>query len=286
MTGRLVGMARNPELRFVKGHGTGNDFILIPDYEGTIEITPEQVQALCDRHFGLGADGVIRVVRTARVPEVASMAESAEWFMDYRNADGSISEMCGNGSRVFARYLDATGLITDPEVQIATRGGLRTVRMESDLTITVDMGIPTTPPGTAVVTVGSRQIPAVGVMIPNPHAVTFIESLDDAGDLRVSPGIAPAAIFHEGANVEFVVVRGDRHISMRVFERGVGETLSCGTGACAAAFAYLRRIEAPSGSEVQVDVPGGTLVITETADGHLLLRGPADLVARGTVLLP
>jgi diaminopimelate epimerase len=279
-------MARNPELRFVKGHGTGNDFILIPDFEGEIEITPEQVRYLCDRHFGLGADGVIRVVRTARVPEVASMADSAEWFMDYRNADGSLSEMCGNGSRVFARYLDATGLITDAELQIATRGGIRTVSMESDLTITVDMGIPTTPPGTAVVTVGSRQLLAVGVMIPNPHAVSFVESLDDAGDLRVSPGIAPASIFNEGANVEFVVVRGENHIAMRVFERGVGETLSCGTGACAAAFAYLRRIDAPVGSQVRVDVTGGTLTIIETESGQLLMRGPADLVARGTVLLP
>ncbi len=279
-------MARNAELRFVKGHGTGNDFILIPDHEGELEITPEQVRALCDRHFGLGADGLIRVVRTARVPEVASMADAAEWFMDYRNADGSISEMCGNGSRVFARYLDATGLITDAEVLIATRGGLRAVSMESDLTITVDMGIPSTPPGTAVVTVGSRQMPAVGVMIPNPHAVSFVDSLDDAGDLLLSPGIAPAAVFNEGANVEFVVVLGDNHISMRVFERGVGETLSCGTGACAAAFAYLRRMGAPVGREVRVDVPGGTLNITETEAGHLLLRGPADLVARGTVLLP
>ena len=279
-------MARTPELRFVKGHGTGNDFILIPDFEGEIEITPEQVRYLCDRHFGLGADGVIRVVRTARVPEVASMADSAEWFMDYRNADGSLSEMCGNGSRVFARYLDATGLITDAELQIATRGGIRTVSMESDLTITVDMGIPTTPLGTAVVTVGSRQLPAVGVMIPNPHAVSFVESLDDAGDLRVSPGIAPASIFNEGANVEFVVVRGENHIAMRVFERGVGETLSCGTGACAAAFAYLRRIDAPVGSQVRVDVTGGTLTIIETESGQLLMRGPADLVARGTVLLP
>ena len=279
-------MARNPELRFVKGHGTGNDFILIPDFEGEIEITPEQVRYLCDRHFGLGADGVIRVVRTARVPEVASMADSAEWFMDYRNADGSLSEMCGNGSRVFARYLDATGLITDAELQIATRGGIRKVSMESDLTITVDMGIPTTPPGTAVVTVGSRQLPAVGVMIPNPHAVSFVESLDDAGDLRVSPGIAPASIFNEGANVEFVVVRGENHIAMRVFERGVGETLSCGTGACAAAFAYLRRIDAPVGSQVRVAVTGGTLTIIETESGQLLMRGPADLVARGTVLLP
>lgn len=279
-------MARNPEVRFVKGHGTGNDFILVPDYEGDLDITPEQVRYLCDRHFGLGADGVIRVVRTARVPEVAAMADSAEWFMDYRNADGSVSEMCGNGSRVFARYLDATGLITDPEVTIATRGGLRKVSMESDLSITIDMGIPTTPPATAVVTVGSLQLPATGVMIPNPHAVSFVESLDDAGDLRVSPGVAPAAVFPEGANVEFVFVRGDHHIAMRVFERGVGETLSCGTGACAAAFAYLRRIDAPRGEQVRVDVPGGTLTIIETEAGHLLLRGPADLVARGTVLLP
>lgn len=283
-------MARNNEIRFVKGHGTGNDFVLIPDLDGTLDIRPEDVRFLCDRHFGIGADGVIRVVRTDKVAEVADQADEAEWFMDYRNADGSISEMCGNGSRVFMRYLDATGLITDAEVKIATRGGTRTIRMESDLSITVDMGEATTPHVRAlpVITVGDHAYPAVGVLMPNPHAVVFVDSLEQAGDLRTAPQIEPEKAFPKGANIEFVKVLGTDHATMRVHERGVGETLSCGTGACAVAWAMLRREDAPlfSGRTVQVDVPGGTVWVTETEEGTMLLRGPADLVARGTVLLP
>jgi diaminopimelate epimerase len=283
-------MARLNEVPFIKGHGTGNDFVIIPDIDGHLDLTAEQVRWLCDRHVGIGGNGVLRVVRTEHVPGFEDFAPVAEFFMDYRNADGSLAEMCGNGARVFVRYLDATGLVTDNDVVIATRGGLRSVTINRDRTITVDMGMATTPRARALphVSVGGRSWPATGVLVPNPHAVVFVAELDEAGDLAVAPYVAPVDVFPDGVNVEFVVDRGPNHVAMRVHERGVGETLSCGTGACAVAWAARRRADADATGEStwQVDVPGGTVHVTETPSGSLLLTGPADLVARGTVLLP
>ena len=283
-------MARLNEVPFVKGHGTGNDFVIIPDVDGRLDLTDEQVRWLCDRHRGIGGNGVLRVVRTEHMPEYADVAGVAEYFMDYRNADGTTAEMCGNGARVFVRYLDATGLVTDNDVVIATRGGLRSTTINKDRTITIDMGSATTPRVRALphVSVGERTWPATGVLVPNPHAVVFVDDLAQAGDLLDPPEVAPLDVFPDGVNVEFVVDRGPRHVAMRVHERGVGETLSCGTGACAVAWAARRKTGDTGGTESswQVDVPGGTVHVTETAAGNLLLTGPADLVARGTVLLP
>jgi diaminopimelate epimerase len=281
-------MARLNEVPFVKGHGTGNDFVVIPDLDGRLDLTPDQVRWLCDRHRGIGADGVLRVVRTELVPEFADFAGVAEFFMDYRNADGSLAEMCGNGARVFVRYLDATGLVTENEVTIATRGGLRTTTINADRSVTVDMGSATTPRARAMphVSVDDRTWPATGVLVPNPHAVVFVDDLSEAGDLLVAPDVVPADVFPDGVNVEFVVDRGPHHVEMRVHERGVGETQSCGTGACAVAWAARRRVDASDPEPWQVDVPGGTVHVAETPGGSLLLTGPAELVARGTVLLP
>lgn len=281
-------MARLNEVPFVKGHGTGNDFVILPDVDGRLDLTEDQVRWLCDRRRGIGGDGVIRVVRTEHVPDMADFARVAEFFMDHRNADGSVAEMCGNGARVFVRYLDATGLITEDEVVIATRGGLRSTTINPDRTITIDMGLATTPRARALplVTVGAQSWPATGVLVPNPHAVVFVDDLDQAGDLRTPPTVEPADVFPDGVNVEFVMDRGPQHVAMRVHERGVGETMSCGTGACAVAWAARRRGAAPSEETWRVDVPGGTVHVTETSGGSLLLTGPADLVARGTVLLP
>ena len=282
-------MAHLNEVPFVKGHGTGNDFVIIPDVDGRLDLTIDQVRWVCDRHRGVGANGVLRVVRTEHVPEFADFAAVAEYFMDHRNADGSLAEMCGNGARLFVRYLDATGLVTDNDVTIATRGGLRSTTINADRTVTIDMGTATTPRARALpqVTVGDRPWPATGVLVPNPHAVVFVDELEEAGDLLSAPDVGPLEVFPEGVNVEFVVDRGPEHVAMRVHERGVGETLSCGTGACAAAWAARRRTGDASGETTwRVDVPGGTLHVTETAAGSMLLTGPAELVARGTVLLP
>lgn len=283
-------MARLNEIRFAKGHGTGNDFVVIPDVDGRLHLDDDTVRYLCDRHLGIGADGVLRVVRTEHVPEYAEHAGIAEYFMDHRNADGSLAEMCGNGARLFVRYLDATGLISDDHIVIATRGGLRTATVNADRTVTIEMGTATTPRARAMphVSIGDRTWPATGVLVPNPHAVVVVDDLADAGDLRDAPSVAPADVFPDGVNVEFVVDRGPRHVAMRVHERGVGETLSCGTGAVAVAWATRRRLEPDTAGETtwQVDVPGGTVHVTESATGVLDLAGPADLVARGTVLLP
>lgn len=282
-------MAPLNEVKFIKGHGTGNDFVIIPDVDGSLDLTADQVRFLCDRHRGIGADGVLRVVRTKHVAEFIDQAAGAEFFMDYRNADGSLAEMCGNGARVFARYLDATGLITDSEVNIASRGGLYPVTLNSDLSVTVDMGRAHPPEvqGPAMVVIGERTWPLVAVRVPNPHAVVFVKELSEAGSLLVAPIVSPSDFFPDGVNVEFAVELAAGHLAMRVFERGVGETQSCGTGACAVAWASARRSGEPTlPLTTTLDVPGGTVHVTETSAGHLLLTGPADLVARGSVLLP
>lgn len=279
-------MAPLREIRFVKGHGTGNDFVIVPDLDGALDLSVDDVRFLCDRRFGIGADGVLRVVRTRHVAEWADDAGVGEFFMDYRNADGSVAEMCGNGARVFVRYLDATGLVTDPELVFSTRGGLRWARINADLTVTIDMGSVSRADADATVSVGDRTWTARRVDVPNPHAVAFVADLADAGPLTQPPTVTPIEFFPEGTNVEFVVERGPGHIAMRVHERGVGETLSCGTGACAAAWVASHRDGVEWSGPVQVDVPGGQVQVEEQDDGHLWLTGSADLVARGSVLLP
>ena len=279
----LAGLAG---LEVVKGHGTGNDFVVVPDPSAALDLTPEQVRALTDRHFGVGGNGVLRVVPTAESPEVADQAGEARWFMDYRNADGSVAEMCGNGARVFARYLLASGLESRHQFSIATRGGPVPVVVEDDGDISLDMGTATTPRARAmpVVSVGGLQWNGSGVLVPNPHCVVFVDDDEtlDSLDLTAPPLVVPPAVFPDGVNVEFVVRvghPGDRHVRMRVFERGVGETLSCGTGAVAVMVAAAARDEAPVETAYDVDVPGGRVRVTRRADQHLELRGPAVLVA-------
>ena len=272
---------------FLKGHGTENDFILLPDPDGAVhgELAGERVRALCDRHAGIGGDGVLRVIRTAAYDALAcsegSRGTGTEWFMDYRNADGSTSEMCGNGIRVFARFLVDSGLATSP-IPIGTRDGVKVLTVDGGQA-TAEMGTPQAL-GRTEVTVGERRLEALHVDLGNPHAVVMVASLGEAGPLLEPPTHDPA-VYPDGVNVEFVAIRGERHIAMRVHERGSGETRSCGTGACAAVVgAALAGDARRPGDEVtyRVDVPGGTLSVTWTADDRLLLTGPALLVASGT----
>jgi diaminopimelate epimerase len=271
----------------VKGHGTQNDFVLLPDVDGDrlADLDSAAVQTLTDRYAGIGADGVIRVVRTEAVPEFADLAEQAEWFMDYRNADGSTAEMCGNGVRVLARYLWEVGLASGPVVPIATRGGVRVVHADSSGAITVEMGKAkaATSRVQAFVSVDGVQWPAVPVSVPNPHAVVFVDDLEQPGRLVEPPELRPRSLFPDGANVEFVVASGPSQIALRVWERGVGETRSCGTGVCAAAWAAMRRDGVGRGLTYRIDVPGGELAVTERPDGELLLKGPAVLGVRGEI---
>lgn len=279
-------------LSFLKGHGTENDFVIVPDPDGLLDLSAAQVARLCDRRAGIGGDGLLRVVRSAAHPEAADLADRAEWFMDYRNSDGSVAEMCGNGVRVFARYLQRAGLAEAGDLTVATRAGLRQVHIAKDGgdgvpgDVTVGMGRAAFPGGDVTVTVGSRTWPALNVNMGNPHAVVFVADLDEAGDLYRAPGVAPAEAYPTGTNVEFVVDRGPRHVAMRVHERGSGETRSCGTGACAVMVAAARRDgldPARTGRPVTytVDVPGGRLVITENTDGRIEMTGPAVVVAEG-----
>ena len=272
-------------IAFVKGHGTENDFVLLPDPDGELALDADRVRRLCDRRAGIGGDGVLRVVRTAADTEARGLpgADRADWFMDYRNADGSLAEMCGNGIRVFARYLVDEGLHPAGDLAVLTRDGVKAVRLAASGDVTVDMG-PATLPGTdRKVVVGDRTWPAVEVATGNPHAVVFVDDLAEAGDLRDAPVVEPP--FPDGVNVEFAVRVGDQHLAMRVHERGVGETRSCGTGACAVMVAGARRDGVTGPSTYVVDVPGGRLTVTERADGHVELAGPAVLVAEGDLRL-
>ena len=266
-------------MRLVKGHGTENDFLVLPDLDGAIDLRPELVRALCDRHAGLGADGILRLVRSENDPESKEMADEAPFFMDYRNADGSVAEMCGNGIRVFLRYLIATGLV-ERDAAVATRGGVRRARTSGDGNVTVHMGLPRILADRPVATAASSAgLPGAAVEMPNPHVVVPVESVEElaALDLTSAPNVEPAR--PDGQNVEFVVRLGARHLQMRVHERGVGETRSCGTGICAAAVATAEADgTGPDGIPWQVDVPGGTCEVVWHPRG-VELTGPAVLVA-------
>ena len=270
---------------FVKGHGTENDFVVLPDPDTSVhgDLGPDLVRALCDRRAGIGGDGVLRAVRTEAYDDPAAVAArgSAEWFMDYRNADGSTSEMCGNGIRVFALHLADEGLVArDAPLPIGTRAGVRTVTFGNDGRLTVDMGQPEVL-GETKIGVGDRSWPALHVSMGNPHAVAFVDSLDDAGPLLEAPD-HDESVYPDGVNVEFVVRRGERHVAMRVHERGSGETRSCGTGACAVMVATALADGADRGATYRVGVPGGRLDVAWDEGGTVLMTGPAVLVATGT----
>jgi diaminopimelate epimerase len=268
-------------MRAIKGHGTENDFVLLPDLDGALHLTAELTRALTDRHAGIGGDGVLRVVRSAKDPDSSTMAAQAEFFMDYRNADGSVAEMCGNGVRVFARYLREAGLIATHD-WIATRGGVKEVWFEADGQVTVGMGRPRLLEGRPSVSVGGHQLAAAAAALemPNPHIVVWMPDLAAlaALDLTRPPEVVPA--LPHGQNVEFVVRVGPRHVQLRVHERGVGETRSCGTGICAVVVAacVADGVRHGDGRSWLVDVPGGRCEVTWQPDDTVLLRGPAVLV--------
>ncbi|HKT57288.1 MAG TPA: diaminopimelate epimerase, partial [Microbacterium sp.] len=258
-------MART--VSFTKGHGTGNDFVIVPDADGALDLSADQVAVLCDRRFGIGGDGILRVVRAAQIDAGAdAAAQGAEWFMDYRNADGSIAEMCGNGIRVYLHYLLSTGLATlgeDDEVRIGTRNGVLTMT-RSDLGYEVDLGAFRLESEEPLVRAKGLPVarPGQGVDVGNPHVVVAIagDAELDGLDLTVQPILQPEP--PHGANIEFVVPAdplvhdGIGRIRMRVFERGVGETLSCGTGVAAAALAVREWAGAAAPDRWQVEVPG------------------------------
>lgn len=301
-------------LHVTKGHGTQNDFVLLDDRQGTVDLSADLVRELADRRGGLGGDGVIRVIGTEHLPEGAAvLAEEplARWFMDYRNGDGSVAEMCGNGVRVFAAFLERLGLwdAADGELALGTRAGVKRVRrvpvpagIGDDVWYAVDMGRWFLPGGDEAAAAGvdaevtvagvDDTRPGLSVDVGNPHVVLALQDEDEltAADLTRAPSVSPVPV--NGINVELVVPLGEDRavdgtlvgrVRMRVHERGVGETRSCGTGACAAALAVRTWAGAGAPDVWLVDVPGGTVRVTVLPSGNVELAGPALLVATADV---
>ncbi|MHA7650510.1 diaminopimelate epimerase [Mycobacterium sp. ML4] len=280
-------------MRFAKGHGTQNDFVLLPDVDCRVALSAVRIAALCDRRRGLGADGVLRVT-TAAAARSAGVLErlpdgvgESDWYMDYRNADGSTAQMCGNGVRVFAHYLRASGLETRDEFVVGSLAGPRPVVMHhvdaTDADVTVDMG-KANALGSGHAVVGGRRFRGLAVDVGNPHLACADPQLtpDGLAELDVAAPVQfDAEQFPEGVNVEVLTVPVDGLVCMRVHERGVGETRSCGTGIVAAAVAALDATGAHTGI-LTVRVPGGDVNVTVT-DATSFLRGPSVLVARGEV---
>ena len=276
---------------FAKGHGTENDFVVLPDLGGLLNLSPAVVSALCDRRRGLGADGVLRVITAEAACQAGVMhrlpegVDGEDWYMDYRNADGSVAQMCGNGVRVFAHYLRSSGLEERDRFVVASLAGPRpvTVHHADDYRadVTVEMG-KVNRLGAGEATVGGRQVRGLGVDVGNPHLACVVPDLTDE-ELAVLDVGAPVQFdrtqFPDGVNVEVLTPLRDGAVRMRVHERGVGETRSCGTGTVAAACAALEQ-QGDAVGTVLVRVPGGEVSV-EITDTTSFLRGPSVLVARG-----
>ena len=285
------------KIQFSKGHGTGNDFVLVEDFDNSLNLTEQQISLICNRNFGIGSDGIIFVVKTEH-SEMSSLLQQepdCEWFMDYRNADGSKAEMCGNGIRVFARYLIENNLASIPAggtLPVATRDGVK------DLTaaatgFAVDLGLFRISDTALEVQAKGLDVqrPALEVNIGNPHAVVALSSVEELENLELVYKPQQSQPRPDGLNYEFVVpadpliTEGVGKIQMRVYERGVGETLSCGTGVAAAALA-VRHWSGLGQNHWQVSVPGGELGVKvfPSEDGERVgLSGPAEILFSGTI---
>ena len=251
------------------GHGTENDFVLVFDPDDQIVITSAQVAAICNRASGIGSDGLIRITK-----------HDGRWFMDYRNADGSIAEMCGNGIRVMARYLVERGHQNEGIFAIDTRAGLKHLRVPATGDITVNMGqVAEEDDEEITVTVNDVHWHGFNINVGNPHAVVFVDSLQEVGDLKKAPQVEPKDAYPEGVNVEFVEFGEGRDLKMRVFERGVGETKSCGTGTCAVALAATLSRKEKLPARWVIFPPGGRLEVEIDGHSNATLTGPAVLLS-------
>ena len=250
------------------GHGTENDFVVLFDPEDAHELTPEQVVRICDRRSGIGADGTIRIIK-----------RDGKWFMDYRNSDGSLAEMCGNGIRVMARYLVERGHQPEGIFAINTRAGMKYLAVPAVDDIAVNMGAIHEVYGEITVTVGDKSWAGYNINVGNPHAVVFVDDLADAGDLKRPPIVEPADEYPDGVNVEFVKFLESGELAMRVHERGSGETRSCGTGICAVALAATLKMRKSLPSHWVINPPGGRLTVDIDPHSNATLTGPALLIA-------
>ncbi|NMG53409.1 diaminopimelate epimerase [Aromatoleum aromaticum] len=272
-------------LRFTKMHGLGNDFVVIDAIRQSVDLTPEQVRRLADRHFGIGCDQLL-VVEEATRPDV-----------DFRyrifNADGGEVEQCGNGARCFVRFVHEQGLTAKRRIRVETRSGIIAPQLEDDGLVTVDMGVPVLEPARvpfvsdsdAIVQpldVGGETVAITAVSMGNPHAVQVVADVDAAPVAAQGALIERHPRFPARVNAGFVQVVDAHRIRLRVFERGAGETLACGTGACAAVVTVILRELAQS--PVRVETRGGELDIAWEGPGQpVLMTGPAVTVFAGEI---
>ena len=282
-------------LAFAKGHGTENDFVIVEDPDASIDVQPELIRGLCDRRAGIGADGLLRVARTGALVDAGVIDGIPEgisadtWFMDYRNADGTTAEMCGNGVRVFAHWLFSRHLVDGPRFDVGTRAGNRPVEVtdctRQTATVTVAMGTPEVT-GVSQCRLGDRAFAGLAVMCGNPHLACVIPFLEKAELDRLPVGTPfefDTGFFPAGVNIEIATPLDDNsHAFMRVHERGAGETNACGTGTVATAVALLADAGRSQGT-VRITEPGGRLTVTIDGDGAATLTGPSVIVAEGTV---
>jgi diaminopimelate epimerase len=249
------------------GHGTHNDFLILFDPDDQLTISAEQVAAMCNRSTGIGADGMIRIIKN-----------DGKWFMDYRNADGSIAEMCGNGIRVMARYLVAKGHQREGIFAIDTRAGIKHLRVPADDDISVNMGKVYDEMEQVSASVNGVTYSGFNINVGNPHAVVFTDDLSTLGSLETAPTVTPAGSYPEGVNVEFVEITAANEAKMRVHERGSGETQSCGTGTCAVALAATMKSGQQLPSRWVIYPPGGRLIVDIDGHSNATLTGPAELI--------
>jgi diaminopimelate epimerase len=263
-----LGSLMSQSLIATYGHGTENDFVLVFDPTDEISITTAQTAAICNRETGIGADGLIRIIK-----------RDEKWFMDYRNADGSIAEMCGNGIRVMARYLVQRGHQAEGIFAINTRDGLKHLRVPATDDISVNMGKVLDENEEITASVEGKIWNGYNINVGNPHAVVFVERIEDVGSLEVAPIVRPKDSYPEGVNVEFVEILPGHEAKMRVHERGSGETKSCGTGTCAVALAATLHSKEALPSRWVIYPPGGRLVVDIDPHSNATLTGPALLIS-------
>jgi diaminopimelate epimerase len=250
------------------GHGTENDFVIVFDPEDKNNISSKQTAAICNRQSGIGADGLIRITK-----------RDGKWFMDYRNSDGSLAEMCGNGIRVLARYLVDRGHQPAGIFSILTRDGAKFLSVPEEGDISVNMGQVQIIDGEITAANNGKLWNGFNVSVGNPHAVVFVDSMDDVGDLSDAPVVRPKDSYPEGVNVEFVEFLENGELKMRVHERGSGETRSCGTGTCAVALAATIKKGMRLPARWVIHPPGGRLVVEIDPHSNAVLIGPAVLSA-------
>ncbi|NTU71919.1 MAG: diaminopimelate epimerase [Coriobacteriia bacterium] len=286
------------ELAFVKMHGLGNDFVVMNDLAEELDLAPEAVQWFCDRNFGIGGDGLI-LVRPATTPE-------ADFYMLYYNADGTTAEMCGNGVRCFAKYVIDHGLLPADrnEVRVETLGGIKPVEVTRayDGTLylaTVDMGEPILKPADVPTAMrcGNNDdmviqcaletemgtFDVTPLSMGNPHCVLWVEDIETAPVHELGPIIENHPMFPQKTNVEFAQLAGENIVRLRVWERGVGETLACGTGACATA--VVASVTLRTDREITIELLGGELEIRWAENDHVYMTGPAEEVFAGIVAI-